>query len=92
MGHIFQQARCYPLRHSAALVSVDARGGASIAPAIALETGPCAVVNLTGANACRWSFTQDPRALQGANSATPRIASAFYIAPGFDIDLKLFDG
>ena len=28
----------------------------------------------------------------GRCSATPRIASAFYIAPGFDIDLKLFDG
>jgi hypothetical protein len=51
-----------------------------------------AVVNVTGANLFTWTFTSDPRALLTAASTSNRIASVFYNAPGFTIDVNFTDG
>jgi len=51
-----------------------------------------AALNFLGAQLYQWAFTGDPRALQGANSATVRIASTYYGSPSFSLDLNLTDG
>jgi hypothetical protein len=51
-----------------------------------------AVINFTGANLFTWTFTTDPRALLTAASTSNRIASVFYNAPGFSIDVNFTDG
>ncbi len=49
-------------------------------------------VNITGANQFVWGITLDSHALSEAASSTNRIASVFYNAMQFSIDINLVDG
>jgi hypothetical protein len=52
-----------------------------------------ATVNLTGSSNFTWTTsTSDPRALQSASGSSSRIASVYYSASAFTIDVNLTDG